>query len=69
MDFYCFCRFIFILNVVSFYKSKVKHHAVWRRELDKYAYFFVFKTVQVEVKLSLCLTKHHAMNTYWGVDV
>jgi hypothetical protein len=22
-----------------------------------------------KVKLSLCLTKHHAMKAYWGVDV
>jgi hypothetical protein len=22
--------------------------------------------VKVKVKLSLCLTKHHAMKTYWG---
>jgi hypothetical protein len=22
--------------------------------------------VKVNVKLSLCLTKHHAMKTYWG---
>jgi hypothetical protein len=22
--------------------------------------------VNVKVKLSLCLTKHHAMKTYWG---
>jgi hypothetical protein len=25
--------------------------------------------VKVKVKSSLCLTKHHAMKTYWGVDV
>jgi hypothetical protein len=24
---------------------------------------------KVKVKLSLCLTKHHAMKTYWGVEV
>jgi hypothetical protein len=23
----------------------------------------------VKVKLLLCLTKHHAMETYWGVEV
>jgi hypothetical protein len=23
----------------------------------------------VKVKLSLCLTKHHAVKTYWGVEV
>jgi hypothetical protein len=25
--------------------------------------------VNIKVKLSLCLTKHHAMKTYWGVEV
>jgi hypothetical protein len=25
--------------------------------------------VKVKVKLSLCLTKHHAMKEYWGVEV
>jgi hypothetical protein len=25
--------------------------------------------VKVKVKLSLCLTKHHAMKKYWGVEV
>jgi hypothetical protein len=25
--------------------------------------------LKVKVKLSLCLTKHHAMKTYWGVEV
>jgi hypothetical protein len=24
---------------------------------------------KVKVKLSLCLTKYHAMKTYWGVEV
>jgi hypothetical protein len=23
--------------------------------------------VKVKVKFSLCLTKHHAMNVYWGI--
>jgi hypothetical protein len=26
----------------------------------------VFTEVQIKVKLSLCLTKHHAMKMYWG---
>jgi hypothetical protein len=30
------------------------YHAIW---------------MQKTVKLSLCLTKHHAMKTYWGVEV
>jgi hypothetical protein len=25
--------------------------------------------IEVKVKLSLCLTKHHAMKMYWGVEV
>jgi hypothetical protein len=25
--------------------------------------------VEVKLKLSLCLTKHHAMKTYWGEEV
>jgi len=25
--------------------------------------------VKVKVKLSLCLTKHHVMKTYWGAEV
>jgi hypothetical protein len=32
----------------------------------------VSRSTQAEegnVKLSLCLTKHHAMKTYWGVEV
>jgi hypothetical protein len=24
---------------------------------------------RIKVKLSLCLTKHHAMKTYWGVEI
>jgi len=27
----------------------------------------VITTFLVKVKLSLCLTKHHAMKTYWGI--
>jgi hypothetical protein len=26
-------------------------------------------TRQIKVKLSLCLTKHHNMKAYWGVEV
>jgi hypothetical protein len=25
--------------------------------------------VKVKVKMSLCLTKHHTMKTYWGVEM
>jgi hypothetical protein len=30
------------------------------------ASYFPYINVKVKVKLSLCLTKHHAMKTYWG---
>jgi hypothetical protein len=26
-------------------------------------------SIKVKLKLSLCLTKHHATKTYWGVEV
>jgi hypothetical protein len=29
----------------------------------------VLLIVKVNVKLSLCLTKHHTMKTYWGVEI
>jgi len=29
----------------------------------------LLKLIKVKIKLSLCLTKHHAMKTYWGVEV
>jgi len=31
--------------------------------------FTTHQTPKVNVKLSLCLTKHHAIKTYWEVDV
>jgi hypothetical protein len=32
---------------------------------------FILKRIVkcIKVKLSLCLTKHHVMKTYWGVEV
>jgi hypothetical protein len=34
------------------------------------AYIKVGKVkVKVKIKLSLCLTKHHTVKTYWGVQV
>jgi hypothetical protein len=29
----------------------------------------VLSFIRYKVKLSLCLTKHHAMKAYWGVEV
>jgi hypothetical protein len=29
----------------------------------------LYKVNKVKVKLSLCLTKHHAMKPYWRVEV
>jgi hypothetical protein len=36
---------------------------------DPEGLYLVSFDVKVKVKLSLCLTKHHAMKTYWGVKV
>jgi len=30
---------------------------------------FISYSIRVKVKLPLCLTKHHAMKDYWGVEV
>jgi hypothetical protein len=38
-----------------------------QNELRRFPYIQV--KGKVNVKLSLCLTKHHAMKTYWGVEV
>jgi hypothetical protein len=27
------------------------------------------EVVKVKVKLSLCLTKHHTIKAYWGVEI
>jgi hypothetical protein len=32
-------------------------------------FWVVTQALKVKVKLSLRLTKHHAMKTYWGVEV
>jgi hypothetical protein len=37
--------------------------------LQIFIYIVANETVKVKVKLSLCLTKHHAMETYWGAEV
>jgi len=33
----------------------------------RFLFRMVWNKVKVNVKLSLCLTKHHAMKTYWGI--
>jgi len=38
--------------------------------MEKCRYFSnVFSLHCSKVKLSLCLTKHHAMKVYWGVEI
>jgi hypothetical protein len=34
-----------------------------------YLKYLIKKDKGKKVKLSLCLTKHHAMKTYWGVEL
>jgi hypothetical protein len=38
---------------------------------DIYIYYCIYFEVKVKVnvKLSLCLTKHHTMKAYWGVEL
>jgi hypothetical protein len=39
------------------------------REFGLIAFKLFYKQQGKMVKLFLCLTKHHAMKTYWGVEV
>jgi hypothetical protein len=52
----------------NFFLSYAFHHEFKPEAFCKYgnAYSDMLK---VKVKSSLCLTKHHAMNTYWRVEV
>jgi hypothetical protein len=53
---------------------KLLHKIVIRITEELYAIFnkvyqrikTIYLKILVQVQLSLCLTKHHAMNTYWG---
>jgi hypothetical protein len=49
----------------SAYSLQQKLEDKWNMEIVNN---YILK-VKVKIKLSLCLTKHHAMNTYWGVEV
>jgi hypothetical protein len=46
------------------------HFLVWSAVYDKMdknrRYWLIMDRVKVKLKLSLCLTKHHAMKMYWG---
>jgi len=43
---------------VSYHKDNVT--AYWQQRI---------RLRHINLKMSLCLTKYHAMKTYWGVDV
>jgi hypothetical protein len=51
-------NFIAVLNL-TFVKDKYSHYSV----------FSEYLIPVIKVKLSLCLTKHHAMKKYLGVEV
>jgi hypothetical protein len=36
---------------------------------DNFTFTFVVKQQEKKVNVSLCITKYHAMKTYWGVEV
>jgi len=82
-DLYCTASVVCLFErcVLEYGNSRLYSDA-FKTELYVYHYFavcsfqsFVYpsriyiKMVKVKVKLSLCLTKHHAMKTYWGVEV
>jgi hypothetical protein len=42
---------------------------LWLKYYDTFLIGRFTNDLSVKVKLSLCLNKHHAMKTYWGVEV
>jgi hypothetical protein len=51
------------------YKTTIKYYSEQSGTPPKSKRGLLYKNVKVKVKLSLCLTKHHAMKMYWGVEV
>jgi hypothetical protein len=60
-----------IKTISSFSPSSGKHFTddslCSSDDSDHFTVVLIF--VKVKVKLSLCLTRHYAMKTYWGVKV
>jgi hypothetical protein len=55
-------------NWISLGMVYLKRGQIWQNRWWKLNLGFSGK-VKVKIKLSLCLTTHHAMKTYWGVEV
>jgi hypothetical protein len=50
-------------------ETLVSYHITTRRHNPEDYDLNLHRRDKVKVKLSLCLTKHRAMKTYWGVEV
>jgi len=44
-------------------QKMITHHSMWSRSANHIT--AMLNWVKVKIKLSLCLTKHHAMRMYW----
>jgi hypothetical protein len=51
------------------YSSSAEVKNMWNYTSTPQYIFMALCLVKVKVKLSLYLTKHHAIKTYWGVEV
>jgi hypothetical protein len=61
-----------VLAFQNILEVKVKSLCLTKRHGIVFHKVLAFQNIlkaKVKVKLSLCLTKHHAMKTYWGVEV
>jgi hypothetical protein len=65
------------VNVLGIYSKKfgISHKIIFSRSFilmfsgRRLQYYILVDLKKVKVKLYLCLTKHCAMKTYWGVEV
>jgi len=68
LSFIIFSWFLFENKKIRYHFSYVKN--VWSStSVHRHTEGSIFTLGKVKVKLSLCLTKHHAMKTYGEVDV
>jgi len=63
----CYLKFSWVWALVicvnNFFHFALKRYFIWKTV--RYFWRTLYKTWKVKVKLTLCLTKHRAMETYW----
>jgi hypothetical protein len=55
--------------ILSPLRESNPNHPIVQPGASRYTDYYYYYYYYCKVNLSLCLTKHHAMKTYWGVEV